>query len=95
MGDILIFRMWRHPLSVLAVAGTTLAILLWPAIPLRGIEVWFKVFSNTPYLTTLYPIISVLSGSILGCMCFREAGILIALRRLRDLVRLGLWLEYC
>lgn len=72
MRNILIFKIWRHKLSTLAAISTTIAIFLWPALPLRGIENWLLIYANTPYITYFYPIVSILSGLYVGLYVYNK-----------------------
>ena len=67
-----LFAMWRHRLPAGLVIATTAILLAWPAIPLGGIENWALVYSNTPYLLVLYPLVAILSGVILGLFAYRK-----------------------
>ena len=72
MQKILILKMWGYKLPTLAVLATAVAIFLWPALPLRGIENWLTIYTNTPYLTYLYPIIAILSGVYMGLYVYNK-----------------------
>lgn len=69
---ILILKIWGHKWPALAAFLTTLAIFLWPALPLRGIGNWMTVYANTPYLFYLYPVISILSGLYVGLYVYNK-----------------------
>lgn len=64
--------MWGYKLPVLAALITMVAIFFWPALPLRGIENWLVIYTNTPYLTYLYPIIALLSGVYVGLYVYNK-----------------------
>ncbi len=67
-----LFGMWRHRLPAGLVVATTVIILAWPAIPLRGIENWAVVYANTTYLLVLYPLVALLSGVVVGLFAFQK-----------------------
>lgn len=69
---ILILKIWLYPWPAFTALGTILAIFLWPALPLRGIGNWMTVYTNTPYLFYLYPIIAVLSGIYMGLYVYNK-----------------------
>ena len=64
--------MWGYKLPTLAALATAVAIFLWPALPLRGIANWLIIYTNTPYLTYLYPIIAILSGVYMGLYVYNK-----------------------
>jgi hypothetical protein len=72
VSSLLIFKIWRHKLPALSALATTIAIFLWPALPLRGIRKWIMVYTNTPYLFYLYPIIAILSGIYVGLYIYNK-----------------------
>ncbi|MBI4426344.1 MAG: hypothetical protein HY567_02100 [Candidatus Kerfeldbacteria bacterium] len=72
MSNFLILKIFRHRWPVLAALGTTAAIFLWPAIPLRGLDDWFRVYLSSSYLTYLYPTIALLSGTVVGTYTYHK-----------------------
>jgi len=64
--------MWGYKLPALAALATMVAIFLWPTLPLRGITNWLLIYSNTPYLTYLYPVIAFLSGICMGLYVYNK-----------------------
>jgi len=72
MSDILIFKIWRYKLPAFSALTTMVIIFFWPALPLRGINKWLTVFTNTPYLFYLYPLIAVLSGIYVGLYVYNK-----------------------
>lgn len=60
---MIIFKVWTHKLSasigILAVG----IVLLWPAIPLRSLDVWVQTLVSKFPTNVLYPIFALLIGS--------------------------------
>jgi hypothetical protein len=72
MQKILIFKMWDYKLPAFTALVTVFAIFFWPALPLRGIANWLVIYANTPYLTFLYPVITILSGEYMGLYVYNK-----------------------
>lgn len=60
---MIIFKVWTYKLS--AAIGILIVgiVLLWPAIPLRSLDVWLKTLVNKFPTNVLYPIFAILCGS--------------------------------
>lgn len=72
MKDIVIFRIWRHKLPVLATLATIVGVLLWPSIPLRGVNNWLQFFYYYSPQNYFYLILSVLSGLYVGIYVYNK-----------------------
>ncbi|MBI2664643.1 hypothetical protein HYX10_04885 [Candidatus Woesearchaeota archaeon] len=60
---IKLIKAWKNGRAALIGAAVVLAVLLWPAIPLRGFDIWFETMAGISYTLFLYPILAVLTGS--------------------------------
>lgn len=60
---MMLTRAWSHKLSAMAGLAAMLTILLWPAIPLRSLSVWFKTLTSLFPTNVFYPILAILIGS--------------------------------
>lgn len=60
---MIIFKVWTHKLpaaiGILAIG----IVLLWPAIPLRSLNVWLETLVSKFPTNVLYPIFAILFGS--------------------------------
>ncbi|MBI3573221.1 MAG: hypothetical protein HY092_03410 [Candidatus Kerfeldbacteria bacterium] len=72
MQDVLILKIFQRRWPALAALGITAVILLWPAIPLHGLDKWIHVYLSSPYLTYLYPILALLSGINVGIYTYHK-----------------------
>lgn len=60
---IKIIEAWKNRKTALIGIVVILVVLLWPAIPLKGLDVWFKTMADISYTLFLYPIMAILTGS--------------------------------
>lgn len=72
LSKILIIKIWSHKLPAFAALATMVIISLWPALPLRGIGNWLLIYTNNPYITYFYPIVSILSGLYVGLYVYNK-----------------------
>ena len=63
MQQMLLFKAWTNKKSALIGLLLFLFILLWPAVPLRSINLWLLTLTNLFPTVILYPILSFLTGS--------------------------------
>lgn len=62
---IKLIQAWKNKKSMMMGITVILVVLLWPAIPLKGLNVWFKTMAGISYTLFLYPIMALLTGSFL------------------------------
>lgn len=60
---MVLLRVWRHPLSAGIGLAVILIVLLWPAVPLRGLGIWLQTLTGYFPTNLLYPIFALLLGS--------------------------------
>lgn len=60
---IRLFEAWKNGKSAIMGIAVIFVVMLWPAIPLKGLDVWFKTMAGISYTLFLYPIMAVLTGS--------------------------------
>ena len=60
---IKIIEAWKNRKDALIGIIVIFVVLLWPAIPLRGLDVWFKTMIGISYTIFLYPVMAMLTGS--------------------------------
>jgi len=72
MKDILILKIWQHRISAIAVPIATLAIFLWPAVPLGGIDKWMQFFYAYFPQNYFYVLLSILSGLYAGIYVYNR-----------------------
>lgn len=58
-----VVKAWTRPLPALVGLGVILIVLLWPAIPLRSLDVWLQTLTSKFPTNILYPIFAFLTGS--------------------------------
>lgn len=58
-----IYKVWTHPLSATIGFVVMAVALLWPAVPLRGLDLWFATLTGKFPTNLLYPIYVLLVGS--------------------------------
>lgn len=58
-----IIRAWKHRKSGLIGLVAIVAVVLWPAIPLRSLDTWFQTLAELFPTNVFYPIMAVLVGS--------------------------------
>ena len=56
-------KAWRNKKSALIGFIVIIFVLLWPSIPLRGVDVWMKTLFDLFPTNILYPIMSILVAS--------------------------------
>lgn len=56
---MIILEAWKHRLSLLTGLAVLAVVMLWPAIPLRGLDIWFlTLFTEFP-TNILYPLFAL------------------------------------
>lgn len=60
---MIIFKVWTHKLSTSIGILISGIVLLWPAIPLRSLDVWLQTLVSRFPINVLYPIFALLIGS--------------------------------
>lgn len=60
---MIIFKVWTHKLSASIGILVIGIVLLWPAIPLRSLDVWLQTLASKFPTNVLYPIFALLIGS--------------------------------
>lgn len=60
---MIIFKVWTHKLSISIGILIIGIVLLWPAIPLRSLDVWLQTLASKFPTNVLYPIFALLIGS--------------------------------
>ena len=64
--------MWRYKWSAVAALATVVIVLLWPSIPLRGVDNWLQfLYYYTPQ-NYFYLLLSVLSGLYAGIYVYNK-----------------------
>ncbi len=58
-----VIKAWTNRKSALIGFVVIIAVILWPAAPLRGLDVWFQTLIGLFPTNILYPIMAVLIGS--------------------------------
>ena len=72
MRNILIFEIWRHKISAAVALLATIAVFLWPSVPLHGIDNWLQfLYYYTPQ-NYFYVILSILSGLYVGIYVYNR-----------------------
>lgn len=67
-----ILKIWQHNISLLWTIGATLALFLWPSIPLGGIGKWLEFFYYYSPQNILYAILALLSGIYVGIYVYNK-----------------------
>jgi hypothetical protein len=70
--ELLIVRVWRHKIPATAGVGAIAVILLWPAIPLRGLGTWFQTLTGLFPTNILYPFFAILVGSFVALYTYNR-----------------------
>lgn len=60
---IRIAEAWKNRKYALIGIMIIIAVLFWPAIPLRGLDIWLKTMIDIKYIIFLYPVMAILIGS--------------------------------
>lgn len=63
MPRILFLRVWTNKKSAAVGLAAFVAVLLWPSIPLRGVDLWLNTLWLLYPTKILYPILAFLTGS--------------------------------
>lgn len=61
--NIIIFKVWTNKISAAVGLLVVAIVLLWPALPLRSLNVWFLTLTSKFPTNILYPIFALLIGS--------------------------------
>jgi hypothetical protein len=72
MGNLLIFKLWRHAWPSMAALATMLAVFFWPAVPLGGVSDWLLFFSYYTPQNYLYSALTVLAGLYVGIYIYNK-----------------------
>ena len=72
MKDILILKVWRNKISASAGIAAIALTLLWPSIPLRGLDAWLKTLVNLFPTNFLYPILAILIGTFVAIYIYNK-----------------------
>ncbi len=60
---IRLIEAWKNRKTALIGTLVVVVVLLWPAILLKGLDVWFKTMIGISYTIFLYPVMALLTGS--------------------------------
>lgn len=60
---MILFKVWMNKLSASIGLLTIAIVLLWPALPLRSLDIWWQTLISKFPTNTLYPIFAILVGS--------------------------------
>lgn len=60
---MVIIKVWTHPFSLSVGLIVAAVALLWPAVPLRGLDIWLPTLVAKFPTNVLYPVFAVLVGS--------------------------------
>jgi len=69
---MLLLKSWTHRTSASAGGIAFLAVLLFPAIPLRSLGVWLETLLGLFPTTILYPILAFLTGSFVSLYVYNR-----------------------
>lgn len=69
---LLIFAMWRYPLSVLAAFATMAFIFLWPSLPLHSVMNWLRFFYYYTPQNYLYGAMTLIAGLYAGVYVYQK-----------------------
>jgi len=72
MGNLLIFRLWRHVWPSTAALATMVAVFFWPAVPLGGVSYWLQFLSYYTPQNYLYGALTVLAGLYVGIYIYNK-----------------------
>ncbi len=72
MQRVLLLKVWTNKKSAAVGLVAFAADLLWPSIPLRGVNVWLKTLSLLFPANTLYPILAFLTGSYVAIYFYNK-----------------------
>jgi hypothetical protein len=72
MGDLLVFRLWRHAWPAAAATVTMAVVFFWPSIPLGGVSNWLQFFYFYTPQNYLYAILTVLAGLYVGAYAYNK-----------------------
>lgn len=72
MKNILLIKVWKNKISALAGIVTFFVILLWPAITLRGLDVWIQTLISLFPTNIFYPILSFLTASFVAIYVYNK-----------------------
>lgn len=61
--SMVIFKVWTHKLSAFVGLLVIAIVLLWPALPLKSLDIWLQTLVSKFPTNVLYPIFAILVGS--------------------------------
>jgi hypothetical protein len=72
MPRILLVKAWTNKKSSTVGLITIFLVLIWPAVPLRSLNLWFETLLNLFPNVILYPILSFLVGSYVAIYFYNK-----------------------
>lgn len=69
---IKIIEAWKNRKAATIGIITIFIILLWPAIPLKGLDIWLKTMADISYTLFLYPIMAISTGSFVALYVYNK-----------------------
>lgn len=60
---MVLFKVWKNKLSATIGLIVVAVVLLWPALPLRSLDIWLQTLVSKFPTNVLYPIFALLIGS--------------------------------
>lgn len=60
---VVILKIWTHKISATVGLLVIILVLLWPAFPLRSLDIWLQTLVSKFPTNVLYPIFAILMGS--------------------------------
>jgi hypothetical protein len=67
---MLIFKVWTHKVSAGAGLLAVAVVLLWPAVPLASLTVWFQTLVAKFPTNVLYPIFALIIGTYVALFVY-------------------------
>jgi len=70
--QFLFIKIWKYKVPALWAATSVAAVLLWPAIPLRGLVVWAEFWFYWFPQNILYVVLSIATGVYVGIYVYNK-----------------------
>lgn len=72
MKNWLLFKAWRHKLSGSVAFLSLLVVLLWPSIPLRSLDTWFRTLLYLFPTNVFYPFLAFFTASLIAVYVYNK-----------------------